>query len=167
MASDAVFERIAAFHMGHMDVCDLLEEIADALPQRIDPGTCQSAAEKLGLEISVHRRDQEEGLFPLLRERALPSDEIEPWLRQLCSEHIADEGNAMEIAEMLPHLAADGPMGNADACGYMLRAFFEGFRRHLCWEQHLILPLARARLTADDLERVEAQMRLRRSGLPF
>jgi hypothetical protein len=42
--------------------------------------------------------------------------------------------------------------------GYMLRGFFERYRRHVHWENTLVMPLARLRLTADDLTTLQAQM---------
>ena len=40
----------------------------------------------------------------------------------------------------------------------MLRGFFERYRRHVQWENTLVMPLARLRLTRDDLDTLQAQM---------
>ena len=42
--------------------------------------------------------------------------------------------------------------------GYMLRSFFESYRRHIHWENVVVLPLARARLTREDIEELGAAM---------
>ena len=42
--------------------------------------------------------------------------------------------------------------------GYMLRGFFERYRRHIHWENTLVMPLARLRLTPGDLEDLSALM---------
>ena len=42
--------------------------------------------------------------------------------------------------------------------GYMLRSFFESYRRHIHWENAVVLPLARARLTREDIEELGAAM---------
>ena len=71
----------------------------------------------------------------------------------------------MELVDVLPNLATSEPVADPNTVGYMLRSFFESFRRHLAWEQHLIFPLAESRLTTDDLEWIEAQMRRQRQDL--
>jgi hypothetical protein len=42
--------------------------------------------------------------------------------------------------------------------GYLLRCFFEGYRRHAAWEKLVIYAICRNRLTADD--RVDLTLRL-------
>jgi hypothetical protein len=42
--------------------------------------------------------------------------------------------------------------------GYMLRSFFESYRRHIAWENTIVLPLARARLTGEDLDKLGRAM---------
>jgi hypothetical protein len=49
-------------------------------------------------------------------------------------------------------------VGNPDMVGYMLRGFFERYRRHVHWENTLVMPLARLRLTPEDLDALQAQM---------
>lgn len=40
----------------------------------------------------------------------------------------------------------------------MLRGFFERYRRHIHWENQLVMPLARLRLTREDLDQLQATM---------
>jgi hemerythrin-like domain-containing protein len=42
--------------------------------------------------------------------------------------------------------------------GYMLRSFFESYRRHIHWESAVVLPWARSRLTEEDMEELEQAM---------
>jgi hypothetical protein len=44
----------------------------------------------------------------------------------------------------------------------MLRGFFERYRRHVHWENTLVMPVARVRLTAEDLESLAAAMETNR-----
>lgn len=154
-----MLDDFVGYHTEHVKLCDLLEQIADSLPHHVDPGICDSAIEMLRRDLPLHRRDHEEGLFPLLIERAEPEDNVEAWLGQLCAEHISDHCCALELLEVLPVLASGDSVGDPDTCGYMLRNFFECYRRHLTWELHLILPLARKRLDVEDLKRLEQLMR--------
>ena len=47
---------------------------------------------------------------------------------------------------------------NPDMLGYMLRGFFETQRRHVAWENAVVMPLAYARLTQDDLRELSRVM---------
>ena len=158
MSPHRILDNFVEYHTEHGKLCDLLEQIADTLPHHVEPEICESAIEMLRRDLPLHRRDHEEGLFPLLAERALPEDNVEACLHQLRSEHISDECCALEILEVLPVLASGDPVADPDTCGYMLRSFFECYRRHLTWELQLIVPLARRRLDPDDLKRLEALM---------
>ena len=155
MSSNRVLETFLEHHSEHVKLCDLLEQIADALPHHVDPGSCELAIEMLRRDLPLHRRDHEEGLFPLLSERAKPEDNLDAWLEQFRAEHISDQYCAMELLEVLPALASGDQIYDPDTCGYMLRSFFECYRRHLAWELHLILPLAHQRLNLSDLRRLE------------
>jgi hemerythrin-like domain-containing protein len=46
--------------------------------------------------------------------------------------------------------------------GYMLRGFFEGYRRHIHWEETLVIPFARQVLTEEDRAVLAACMSLNR-----
>ena len=47
----------------------------------------------------------------------------------------------------------------------MLRGFFERYRRHIHWEDTLVMPMAHLRLTPEDLEDLSALMEnSRRNG---
>ena len=164
MPSQTVLDDFVQSHIGHVGLCDLLEEIADKLPNQVNPGLYDAAMEMLKRDLALHRRDLEEGLFPLLLKRARPEDNIEASLEQLRVEHLTDDGSAHELLEMLPLLAAGDPMADPNVCGYMLRNFFECYRRHLSWELNLIVPLARKRLGLCDLEKLEALMRHHRQN---
>jgi hemerythrin-like domain-containing protein len=106
----------------------------------------------------VHHRDEELGLFPLIEKRALPSDNIHDILARLALEHATDESFASELLESLEGLREGRKIKNPDMVGYMLRSFFESYRRHILWENAIVLPLARARLTPEDLKELNSAM---------
>lgn len=138
-------------HAVHMQLCDSLEKIADGLPGDIDRRLCARVAANLQYDLPLHHRDEEAGLFPLLRTRAKPGDRIEAILERLEREHEADTGFAGELAESLDSLGRGLPVANPEMVGYMLRGFFECYRRHVHWETVLVMPVARLRLTGSDL----------------
>ena len=152
----SLFERnpldvIASAHDLQFQVCDALERIADGLPGDVDRRLCNQAAIHLQYDLPRHHQDEEAGLFVILRERLGAGDEIGNILDRLAAEHLDDTDFAAEIAESLDIMGQGGKIANPDMTGYMLRGFFERYRRHIHWENTLIMPLARQRLTPDDL----------------
>lgn len=145
-------------HARQAGLCDILEQIADGLPADIDRRRCREAASALRYDLPLHHLDEEEGLFPLLRRHAAQSENLCAITARLSSEHSADESFAEELTEELETLSATGIARNPEALGYMLRGFFESYRRHIHWENEVLLPLARQTLTREDLNELSARM---------
>jgi hemerythrin-like domain-containing protein len=137
-------------HALQFELCDLLESLADSLPG-FDRAIARSAAAILRQGFKPHLQLEEEMLFPLLRGRVSKGSPLEPIMQQLEAEHAADAGFAHELADELQLLADIGLVRNAEMLGYMLRGFFEHQRRHIEWENRVLLPLARQTLTRADL----------------
>ena len=154
---------IAHDHEVQVQLCDAMEHIADGLPDDVDRRLCARVAACLQYDLPLHHQDEESGLFPLLRSRALPTDGIDEILDRLTDEHVTDTDYASEISEALETLGQGGKVANAEMVGYMLRGFFERYRRHVHWENALVMPLARLRLTPKDLEALAARMELNRA----
>ena len=151
-------DMIASAHAVQVEMCDAMERIADGLPDEVDRRLCAQVASCLQYDLPLHHHDEEEGLFPLLRARAKPEDGVDQILERLTSEHSSDNDFASEIAEALETLGQGGRPANPEMLGYMLRGFFERYRRHVHWENQLVMPLARLRLTRDDLDQLAARM---------
>jgi len=133
-------------------MCDALERIADGLPDIVDRNLVTAILPMVQHDLVIHVLDEEDGLFPLMQERVVPEDNFDAVLDTLCLEHAADQGFAEELVDELELLKARGRPANPDMLGYMLRGFFEAQRRHLAWENAVVLPLAHARLTVLDLK---------------
>ena len=121
----------------------------------------QAAIRFLKTEFAPHIRDEEEDLFPLLRRRAEPEDRLEPLLEQLSQEHAADRIDAQEIIEGLGSLMQRTRKVPA-ALARLLQRFAANERHHLTVENAIILPLARLRLTQEDLVSLGHRMAERR-----
>ena len=141
---------IAEDHALQLELCDLLEWLADSLPD-FNRAIARSAAAILRQGFEPHLQLEEEMLFPLLRRRAPEGSPLGPIMQQLEAEHAADDSFAHELADELQLLADTGLVRNAEMLGYMLRGFFEHQRRHIEWENRVLLPLARQTLTRADL----------------
>lgn len=151
MSPNSALDNLLQSHDANVELCDVLEQIADSLPHNVDCELCRSVSASLRSELPLHRRDFEDAVFPLLSTRALPEDNIDHVLAQLRSEHLTDECGAHDLIEILPMAGGVWPRVDPNVLGYMLRSFFECFRRHLVWERHLIVTLAGRRLSGDDL----------------
>jgi len=149
---------IAHEHMWQEKLCDALERIADDLPDNVDRTLVSAVLPMLRDDLIVHIRDEDEGLLPLLQKRTLPDDNFDQILMVLSLEHAADEGFADEIVDHLEDLSHSQRPDNPDMLGYMLRGFFETQRRHVAWENAVVMPLAYARLTQDDLRELSRVM---------
>ncbi len=142
---------LAKAHAEQQSMCDLLEKIADGLPGRIDERDCTRAAKFLETNLPAHHRQEENGLFAILAQRMMNQPGIRAILNQLREEHATDEGFAEEIAETLNQIAAGSMPDNPDMLGYMLRGFFENYRRHIHWEDMFLFPMAQEHLNQEDL----------------
>ena len=151
-------DMIASAHTLQVEMCDAMERIADGLPDEVDCRLCAQVASCLQFDLPLHHHDEEEGLFPLLRARARPEDGVDQILERLAAEHSSDNDFASEISEILEVLGQGRRPANPEMLGYMLRGFFERYRRHVQWENTLVMPLARLRLTRDDLDALLARM---------
>ncbi len=116
------------------EMCEGLELLADQLGNYADQRLCSMLLQFLRLELPVQHRD-EEAVFDLLRGRQAGDSIITGWIEQAVLEHRRHIDYALELAEPLSQLAADGRPKQIEALGYMLRCAFESMRRHLDWEE--------------------------------
>ena len=63
-------------HKAQAKLCDILESIADDLPDMVNPHLCRYVIASLQHDIPLHHIDEEKGLFPLLEKRADPNINI-------------------------------------------------------------------------------------------
>ncbi len=155
------FETMLNQRMALHSICAII----DRLPLS-DAGTLRH----LGPALAAYLRqdfpaivaEEEEGLLPLLRQRLLLGDDLEPAIRQLSDEHRRDMQRALSLAVECEALAEG--LDSEDVSGILaaLAAFAEQQRRHLAWEEAIILPVARARLTEQDLRQWARAIRARK-----
>ena len=154
-----------AEHFRHRQWCRLIETLAKS--GIFDEEALSAAVAFLREDLPLHILDEEEDLFPLLRRRAVPEDDLERILGILSADHRIDQErvthllvglNAALVAKKAPGLDAD------------LRALMLDFvtkeRRHVALENAIVIPLARLRLSAIDLKSLSARLGARR-GIPL
>jgi hemerythrin-like domain-containing protein len=113
-------------------------------------------------DLLLHHRDEEDDLFPVLRARCVPTDGIETILAELDRDHAAESFLVRDIAVDLRVVAESRDLEAPARFFTSLRIFAEGQRRHLSWENRVVMPLAGKRLTRQDLETLGRNMAARR-----
>ncbi len=161
----APLDFIATEHERQLLACEWLKQHAEDIAE----GCGAPNAAILGFltkDLPLHTADEEKSLFPLLRKRCQPEDNIEQTLDQLHSEHALDGDVAEFIVSDLAVIAKGAVLINPIHLAINLRNFAESHRRHVAWENAIVLPLAHRRLTEADLIGLGQAMADRR-GLKF
>jgi hemerythrin-like domain-containing protein len=143
-------------HTLQLELCNILEFIADGLPDVSNQALIDLAISILQRAWPTHVALEEQYLFPMLRSRLADSEMTLGILDQLEHEHATDEDVAREVIFALEALQSTSDQFDAAAAGYLLRSFFESQRRHITWENSTVLPLARKVLSAEDLAAMRA-----------
>jgi hemerythrin-like domain-containing protein len=147
---------IAEDHMREREVCALIDRLVALVP--ISPADRDRVLVFLQEQLPHHLEDEEIDLFPMMLERCEPEEEIDKVIDRLTSDHGHAQADAPAIVALIQTEAAEL---NGDARA-RLADFARHSRRHLVLENAIILPIARARLTPDDLRIMKRHMQERR-----
>ncbi len=155
---------LAADHYRQHQLCRVLDEII------LDLGSAE-AARLAGLALGYLERDlprhivdEEEDLFPLLRARAKPEHRIDSVIARLTAEHAHDEGSSAEVCAGLRRLVKGRTVPDPAAFAQIVATFAESQRRHLGWEEDVVMPLARRLLSGGDMAAMGRRMAERRGS---
>ena len=140
---------------------DWLSELANSL--RPDPVVTETATllSYLTQDLPLHLRDEDEDLFPMLKHRCRPEDGFGRIMAQLSYEHALDKVLVCHIVIDLKEIASE-TVASPNRLFISLHTFAEVQRRHLAWENGVVLPLACKRLSPKDLEEMGRNMAARR-----
>jgi hemerythrin-like domain-containing protein len=158
-------EMLAACHGRVQQQCDTLERLATHLQQHgADPQAQQAALAVLRYFDTAarhHHEDEEQDLFPALREAMAGSDAV--CLRELtaslCADHRALESRWAVLRLWLLQVADGHRPAPAEAD---LRGFVQRYQQHIAREEAELLPMAARLLDAAELDRIGLAMRARR-----
>ncbi|WP_193368796.1 hemerythrin domain-containing protein [Pelagibius marinus] len=154
-----------AEHFRQRELCNLLEEMARA--DRLDRRLAAEVIAFLRHDLVLHIQDEEEDLYPMMRRRCPPEDEIERVFTALTAEHAGGRVLAERMNTGLEAALREGRAGAAQSgLREAMLEFARSERRHLALENAVVLPLARRRLTPKDLEAMAVRMRARRAQEP-
>jgi hemerythrin-like domain-containing protein len=149
---------IAVDHMREREACTLIDRLVALVP--ISAADRDRVLVFLREQLPHHLEDEEIDLFPMMLERCEPDEEIDKVIERLTSDHQHAHVDAPAIIALIQTKAAEL---TSDDCA-RLADFARHSRRHLVLENAIILPIARARLTEDDLRIMKRHM-LERRGI--
>lgn len=151
---------IAEDHLRTRQICTLIDTAAT------DEGPDQADLERvltyLNTEFATHLADEDEDLFPLMRERCKPEDEIEKLLERLKHDHRSASEQAPRVRDIVLRCIG-GSTGMSSHERDLLKGFSANLRRHLIIENAIMLPLAHARLSEHDLIQLRRSLIARRT----
>lgn len=148
-AAASPFDTLAAWRLSLVALCGLLRALpngSQALTKAVAPGI----ATYLSHDFPTLIAEEEEGILPRLRPRLLIGDNLDDIIAALSREHREDSQYAVELAGRCAAFACDKGDDWPELCT-ALAVFAERQRRHLAWEDATILPIARERLSNEDL----------------
>lgn len=127
-------------HLAKLQICDVMETIADSLPRSVSRSACLWVASALLPALREAQSYEETMVFPAFAREPGRLDSV----RRLRAEHVEDAALAEELTEALLSIGHGADIENPEALGYMLRTFFETMRRHIAFEREHVLPLVDA-----------------------
>ncbi len=154
---------ILADHGRHRLACGALEAYAAA--GRLAKTSADRVAAFLTRDVPLHFADEEEDLFPIMRQRALPEDRIEPVLVGLVLDHSRCRDLISEIISGLSRTRSHDPVELEPRIGAIMKTYSLTEQRHLAIENAIVIPIAQGRLKSDDLRLMSLHMRARRGVL--
>ena len=134
---------IEADHAQQLAVCDVLDRLVRNPRHGAEGQEIVSVCNYLRTHLPLHIADEEEDLFPLMRRRAAADDDLEQILSQLYLEHQTDRRLNDDLCGDIECLI-DGH-AFADPARFLMNAFAfsETQRRHLAWENAVVVTRAR------------------------
>ena len=155
---DSPLDFIFAEHLRQREAATMLLAIADG---NYSKQGLTHLIEFLENDFALHIGDEEVVLFPVLRERCLKEDNIDALIERLNEEHREDENTVEDVISILLRRIKGHMISAVDA--RRLRVFAEHIRQHLALENGVMLPIARVRLSEDDLASLADMLKKRRA----
>lgn len=154
-------EFIFAEHYRHRQMCKILEYLA--LSPAFDVALIASTDDFIRYDLALHVIDEEEDLFPLLRRRCSEEDDIEDILGRLSADHALDQQLAGTVRTVFARsIEQRTPPSALEGGALALLRLAKQEKSHMALENAVVMPLARRRLNADDLEALSLRLAARR-----
>lgn len=161
---DCALDFILFEHAKHREMCAALDRLADT--DTFHEANVAQLADFVRTDLAAHIADEEEVLFPLLQRRCEEEDQLAATIARLNREHEADKDLSAQVRLVLLEAVTTRQPPKAVAGGReVLRAFAHNQRRHMMLENAVIIPLARRRLSPNDLTELGRRFAARRIGM--
>jgi len=157
-------EFLFAQHDRQLVICAALDRLAAAPDGHDAAESARLILDYAENEMPLHLADEENDLFPRLAARCDPEDGVEAMIDMLEHEHETDSALYGRLEPGLEGIAKGRPLKHPEVFARDAHAFALLQRRHLNWENGTVLPLARQKLTGEDLEDMRIAMAGRRHG---
>ncbi len=151
---------IAEDHLRLRAMCAELDRLAETAA--IEGTAISGMIEYLEQELPLLLADEDDDLMPRLLCRAEPEDELPKLAERLEKEHAEIADHLKSVTSGLASLALATSL--SDVLRTSMIELANAARRHLILENAVLLPLAKARLTKEDLIALRSAM-LKRRGL--
>jgi hemerythrin-like domain-containing protein len=157
---DTPLDYVFADHFRQRSVCAALKRIArECAVPRIE---ADRIATFLSVGLSVHHQDEELDIFPAVKLRAQPEDDLDPILDRLSEDHRALGPLIEQIVLALSASGIGDVISIADPVASDMMAYASREHKHLVVENGIVLVIARKRLTRGDLAKISVSMKTRR-----
>ena len=143
-------------------VCDHVDQLALEPDAPETPDRARAAADFLQIDLPRHRADELEDLLPQLQACCEADGIATSALAILANEHRRDEELLRDLLPGLNRVAAGQRPDSLPSLSRLATAFTATMRSHLAWEERVILPLARRRLSTAHAEAIGRRMAARR-----
>jgi len=150
--ADRLLDQLMARSRRVLDICDLLEALADDLPRRSAP-IWRETKTQCAYGLRSHFKLIADLIVPMLLERSegiLDREDVILRVKGDCadlSHRVTDLGELFDDA-----LSSSAYCIDAEALGFALRGHFEALRRYIGWETDVLWPLALRLFSPDDLD---------------
>ena len=156
-------EYTVAAHLHHRLACARLRGLGR---QRIvGRAEADLAIAYLTGDLRLQHDDEDIDIYPALRRRARPADDLGDVLARLNADHRRAGAIADNIVASLASSHDGDPVHMNAAFAEMMKGFAASELRHLALENGIVLPIARIRLSGLDLLEISNSMKARRGVL--
>jgi len=155
-------DRIVDEHFRRQALCHVLERLARNPRHGGNREEIEEALDYLESEMNLHAAYEEEDLLPLLGRRCQHGDRFGEISVALRENHASERELGAIVLLELRRLSAGGALANPAGFFASARRLTTAIRRHIVWENAVLVPLARRRLKGPDYPYLARKMADRR-----
>lgn len=148
-------------HARNFEFCERLVQLAEDQGAGESARVAASLLDYLNKDFPIHLADEEEDLFPLLKQRAASNERLASMIELLIMEHRNDIEYGRGLQEPLRAIADGERPADPTLFAHHARAYRMLQHRHQAMENNFVLPLAEECLSADDKAELGRRMAAR------